>query len=280
MKSKIQITTIYLFILATSIQFISCKKDNSSTGSIVQAVTIDNATNSDTSLTSGLVAWYTFNGDILDHSGHNNNVTFNSAKPTSGKSGLHKTAYLFSGDTSYMVVPNSTSLNPLKISIYALIKPKGFYQGPCHANYVVAKEYTDYDNGRYLLGFGDQAFYNYEGCYDSVAIHHENFFGTYGDAGGAASGATDLSHYINPDHWYSLVYTFDGIYSKLYVNGMLVSKVIKSTTFNPNENPLYIGRNEDPNAPYYFNGVIDEVRIYKKALSANQVLALYNSTKN
>ncbi|MBV9961109.1 MAG: LamG domain-containing protein [Parafilimonas sp.] len=257
------------------IQLISCKKDNSA---IINANSpaVNNAV-ADSSLTKGLVAWYTFDGDALDHSGHHNNVTFNSAKPTKGKSGLAKTAYVFDGAGSYMEVPDAPTLNPLKISIYALIKPTDFYAGPCHANYVISKEYTDNDNGRYVLGFGDQAFYNYSGCYDSVAAHHENFFGTYGDGAATASGATDFDHYINVKKWYSVVYTFDGVYSKLYVNGTLVSKVVKYTTFTPNTNPLYIGRNEDPGNPYYFKGIIDEIRIYKRVLNASEVSELYNT---
>jgi len=59
-----------------------------------------------------LVAWYTFDGDIKDHSGNGNDVTFNNAKPTAGKGGTSNTAYLFNGTSNYMSVPNSASLNP------------------------------------------------------------------------------------------------------------------------------------------------------------------------
>lgn len=280
MKSKTQILTICGCALITLIGFFSCKKDNSDLSSAVNASNVDDViidTTSDSTLTKGLIAWYTFNGDVLDHSGHRNNVVFNSATPTRGKAGVAKTAYKFDGIASYMQVANSKSLNPQRISLYALIKPTGFYQGTCHGNYIISKEYSDADNGRYLLGFDDQLYYNYSGCFDTVATRYENFYGTYGDAGAAASGANDDDEYVRLNHWYSIVYTFDGIHSNLYVNGRLVNQVTKSTTFNANSNPVLFGKTPNPNYPYYFNGIIDEIRIYNRALKPTEVSELNNN---
>ena len=110
-----------------------------------------------------------------------------------------------------------------------------------------------------------------------MATRYENFYGTYGDAGGAAAGVNDDGEDVRLNHWYSIVYTYDGSHSKIYVNGILVSEVTKSTTFNANLNPLFLCRNEDPNYPYYFNGIVDEIRIYNRALKATEVQQLYNS---
>lgn len=284
MRIKTQSLAICLCLAIASMQFFSCKKDNTKIASANNDESIDNAvadTEADSSsLNNGLVAWYTFNGDILDHSGHNNNIIFNSATPAKGKSGLPRTAYRFDGISSYMQAKNKKSLNPLKISLYALVKPMGFYQGSCHGNHIISKQYSGNDNGRYYLGFDDQAYHNYAGCYDTVAYQYENFYGGYGAPAAGVSGANDLTQYIKLNKWYSLVYTFDGVYSKLYVNGVLVNKVTQSTTFTPNTNPLNIGRNTDPGYPYFFNGIIDEVRIYKRALPAAQVLELYNDNNN
>src|SRR5436305_2086595 len=121
MKSKTQIITLCLLMFA-SIQFVSCKKDNSTVTTVNRSGTVDNAITdsiTDSSLLKNLVAWYTFNGDVLDHSGHHNNVVFNSATPTRGKAGVAKTAYKFDGIANYMQVANSKSLNPQRISLYA-----------------------------------------------------------------------------------------------------------------------------------------------------------------
>ncbi len=279
MRTKTQTLATYLCALLITVQFFSCKKDDSSLTKPLNSETTANAisdSTSDSSLLRGLVAWYTFNGDVLDHSGNNNNVIFNSATPAKGKAGLAKTAYAFDGTSSYMQINNSNSINPVKISLYALVKPTGFYQGACHGNRILSKGDNDYDNGRYLLGYDDQPYYNWQGCDMPVQNNRENFYGSYGD-GSNASGATYFKNYIKLNNWYSLVYTFDGVYSKLYINGNLLSKVTMSTTFNASTNPLFIGRNQDPTFPYYFKGLIDELRIYKRVLNASEVAALSNN---
>jgi len=42
-------------------------------------------------------------------------------------------------------------------------------------------------------------------------------------------------------------------------------------TFTPNSNDIFIGKHENPLFPYYFNGVIDEIRIYNKAITNQQI---------
>lgn len=266
---------LLLVTVLCSAQIISCKKDELNAPAPVGTVSMDAAA-TDSSLAKGMVAWYTFNGDILDHSGNNNNVIFNSAKPAKGKAGLAKTAYVFDGTTSYMMANNSASLNSGKITLYALIKPTGFYQGKCHSNRIITKGNTDLDNGRYSLGFDDQPYYNYTGCdVPEVKTKFENFYGSFGN-GPFITGATDIYNYIKTNQWYSLVYTYDGTYSTLYINGVIVRKVAQSAAFTPNTTPLFIGRAGDTNYPYFFKGVIDEIRIYKRALNANEILRLYN----
>jgi hypothetical protein len=221
----------------------------------------------------GLIARFPFNGDALDHSGHNNNVIFNSARPAKGISGIAKTAYQFDGVSSYMEVANERSLNPYKISLYALFKPSGFYQGVCNSNRIISKGYNDFDDGRYVIGLDDMPHSNYEGCHEEVEEKFENFYAGFGD-GTNATGCLDTLEYIKRGKWYSVVYTFDGVYSKLYVNGKIVSKVARYTTFTANSNSVFIGRNQDPSYPYYFKGLIDEIRIYKRVLSPKEVKAL------
>jgi len=270
MTAKITPACICVTLIAFSFQLLSCKKDSTVGGD-------RNYTNSVNalidSLSTGLVAWYTFDGDALDHSGNNNNVVFNSAKPAKGKAGLPKTAYLFDG-TSYMKVANSTSLNPQKITLFAVIKPKGFWAGTCHDNRVISKGYNDTWSGRYTLGYNDQAFYNYTGCYDTVATKFENFVGSFGDGQGTAAGVVDNLDKVKLGRWYSIAFTYNGTYAKFYVDGILKAQASATTTFTPSTQEVCIGRNEDPGFPYSFNGLIDEIRIYKRALTASEIQQL------
>jgi len=281
MRVKTRITTTILALVVVSNQFNACKKDEGARSEANNSASVSNAnenTEIDSTLMNGLVAWYTFDGDVLDHSGHNNNIVFNSATPAKGQAGIPKTAYLFDGAGSYMQVANSTSLNPQKITLYAVVKLKGFWGGTCHDNRVISKGYNDTWNGRYTLGYNDQAFYNYAGCFDTVATKNQNFVGSFGDGQGTASGVVDNLENVKLGRWYSIAYTYNGTYSKFYVNGILRAQALKTTSFTPSTQDIFIGRNEDPAYPYYFNGLIDEIRIYRKALSAGEVSLLYNNS--
>lgn len=264
MKQKLNLAflTLAAAIILVSVQLTSCKKD-ANKQSNVAAVSTDNSVS-----IANLVAWYTFNGDTKDHSGNGNDVDFNTATPAPGKDGNPNTAYQFDGTGNYMTVPNSSSLNPSSaITVVAIVKPLGFYQGQCHSNRVVCKGFDDNDNGRYNIGYDDQPFWQYQGCDKEVKENKESFYASYGDGHGSAAGITDLAIHVKQGKWFTLAYTFDGKRSKFYVNGMLQASSVKSTTYTPNSNPLFIGRNQDPSFPYYFNGIIDEIRIYNTALS-------------
>jgi hypothetical protein len=59
------------------------------------------------------------------------------------------------------------------------------------------------------------------------------------------------------------------------LNGVGGSQVSNNYNINPNYQ-IYIGRNRDDTYPRYFNGSIDEVRIYNRSLNSSEVLDLYN----
>ncbi|HYJ64719.1 MAG TPA: LamG domain-containing protein, partial [Parafilimonas sp.] len=270
--------TINLLIfaaLAFSFQCMSCKKDQAINQNAIRTSSSDNIGIHGLPVDSSLVAWYTFTkGRLNDKSFYHNKIIFCSASPTVSRNGEDSGAYYFDGSSSYMSVKNNASLNPVgAISLAALVKPMGFYQGTCHSNRILNKEYNDVSNGRYVLGFDDQASYNYTGCFKPVKENREDFYSTYGNSGASASGVTDTD-YIRLGKWYTVVYTYSNSVSNLYINNKLAISDTISTSFTPNGYDLLIGKSLDPSYPYYFNGVIDEIRIYNRALSSDEVLGL------
>lgn len=258
MKSKTRILTICTCILIT---LFSCKKDNSDLISAVNAGNVDNAiadTTNDSTLTNALVAWYTFNGgDLSDQSGNGNNIVFCNATTTIGKKGIQRTAYLFNGHGNYMQVPNSSSLNPSsQITLAVLFKPKGYYTGASGNTRIFMKGNDDQSNGDYFLGFNTSAV----------------LYGTYGDNQFQSAGVSSSAYSFQLNKWYKLIYTFNGSVAKLYINGALVNKVEETAIFTPNNSPLRIGKTGRTDFPYFFNGAIDEIRIYNAGLTGSQVL--------
>ena len=82
---------------------------------------------------------------------------------------------------------------------------------------------------------------------------------------------------IVPGQWYHLVGTYDGSDQRLYVNAQLVAADKPAFTgIAAGHNRLAIGK-PFVGANSYFKGVIDEVCLYRKALTEKEIEALYNN---
>jgi len=88
----------------------------------------------------------------------------------------------------------------------------------------------------------------------------------------------NISSYDNK--WLYVVGKYDGTNNILYVDGKQVSSVVND--YEPSPNPLYIGQytwgtvGDNDGGPYYFNGLIDDVKIYNYALTPYQIAKEFN----
>jgi len=78
--------------------------------------------------------------------------------------------------------------------------------------------------------------------------------------------------------WKHIIATFDGTYIRVYIDGVLKATSDDFSACTPRNQNLYVwlGRLEDT---YRFNGIIDEVQIYNRALSQAEITALFNSLR-
>ncbi len=121
------------------------------------------------------------------------------------------------------------------------------------------------------------------------AIDHESQTGNregyavYVDAGGnlgferfvAAAGNSLQGPRVADGQWYYVVGTYDGAMLTFYVNGTVVATAADTRARAPLAAPLFLGAGETIK---YFDGVIDEVAIYAKALTAAQIAAHYRAS--
>jgi hypothetical protein len=227
-----------------------------------------------TNLSQGLMAYYPFNGNAMDESGNNNNPVFNSATLTADRLGNTNSAYHFNGVNSYIRVKNSPSLNSKnKISLSVWVKPTGFYYDICHASQILTKGSGNYLDGTYALRFDDALYTQGNGCSgdwlkDSV---HMNFRGT-------GTGLQAYSPFIKKNTWYNLVYINDGDTAKLYVDCELKYAVAFKEIFTNNED-LFIGKMDDDLFPFWLNADVDDIRIYNRALTTQEIKLLCYADK-
>jgi len=96
---------------------------------------------------------------------------------------------------------------------------------------------------------------------------------------GQRSGATVASiTFTNTlkDQWTHIVGTWNGSQIKIYQNGIIKGTTTQTFSLPTTSTSLLIGK--DPGSQY-FGGRIDEIRIYKRALSVTEILTMYNDLK-
>ncbi len=275
LRSLVGAAVVLFILLSFGTSVTSCKKEN--TVYIKDTLYLpDTATCNCYDLADGLVAYYNFNnGNLNDSSGRGNHIIFNNALKTADRFGRANNAYLFNGISSFMRVANSTSLNPGNaISLMAIVKMNGFNNGFCHGNQVFNKGRKDDTAGVYSLRVADLI----SDCYGKQDTSKETALGFYGNIGYRAK-VQDVKNFVRTGEWMSMVFTYDGMVSKFYINGQLRGVSEGNAVFTPTATDLLIGRAEDESHPYWWNGAIDEIRIYNKALAQEAVKQLNNQLK-
>ncbi|MBZ5676611.1 MAG: fibronectin type III domain-containing protein [Acidobacteriia bacterium] len=203
---------------------------------------------------SGLLAAYSFNEGagttVTDLSGNGNTGTLtNTAWTASGKYG---NGLVFNGTNSLVTINDSASLHlTTGMTLEAWVNPSTVSSAMRDVIYK--------SNDNYYL---------------EATTNHTGLPG-----GGGTFGATDVAAYgtapLAVNSWTHLAITYDGAALSLYVNGLQVATLAQSGTIATSTNPLQIGG--DTNLGQFFSGVIDEVRLYRVALTQAQILSDMNT---
>lgn len=231
----------------------------SSAGSNTQTKTINVAASAvglggSTSLAQSLVAAYRFDeagGSIVtDASGRNNHGTVTGAVPAVGKFG---NALKFNGINNWVTVNDSDSLDlSAGMTLEAWIKPTLIQRSS-----ILTKELIV---GGRVFGMNS---------YDDADLPSSII--NDGIAERVVAGNTQLP--INT--WTHLASTYDGSIQRLYINGQLAKSRVQTGKIKISGGNLRIGGNNF--ASEFFNGLIDEVKIYNRALTATEIQTDYGS---
>jgi hypothetical protein len=107
------------------------------------------------------------------------------------------------------------------------------------------------------------------------------------DNGGTAKKTYGTSLVQNTGSWRTFAFTFNAGTLKLYVNGVedtspeKITDTAMSSIFQNTDVPLSIGCIYSNTTPsLFYNGLLDEPRVFNTALSGSQILALHNAVFN
>jgi hypothetical protein len=118
-------------------------------------------------------------------------------------------------------------------------------------------------------------------AYGLAARASDNRFVFVADSNGSTTVSLMVSsNTFTPGLFYHVAVSYDGANFNLYVNGSLQGQLASASS--PTWGPIWsIGANpafaRNDGYPRTWNGVIDEVSIYNRALSATEIQAIYNA---
>lgn len=207
---------------------------------------------------SGLVGYWPFDEGsstkVIDQSGNGDNGTWNGTPAGSGSyygpGKVGNYAGAFNGSNDYVDFGNPTIL------------PSGY-------------------SPRTLCAWGEltsiPGSWGWMAAFGTAGTGEAMFIGTNGTTLYMGGYGNDISvaGFWKAGTWNFICNVYDGATAYLYANGTLLSSAAKS--WNLVHAYTYSGR--QVNGGEYWPGLVDDVRIYSRALSAAEVMALYNAEK-
>ena len=210
--------------------------------------------------TNGLVGYWPFNGNANDQSGNGNNGTVISGLLSNDRLGNANSSYYLNGQTDYITVPSVSSMLPNRLTLSVWIKIPSNYTGNNGIGPIIRARFYGY-----VLWFDSS-----NGSIINI-LHHNS----------SATTTTNTPSNINDNQWHQIVGTFDGTNNKLYLDGQLISTDVTTTLSNlyyVSDGPVAFGRdgNNPSTATAMYQGWIDDIGIWNRALSQQEITNMYN----
>jgi len=218
----------------------------------------------------GLVAWYQFGGDSQDKSGNQNHgVAEGNLTYIAGKMGK---AAKFDGRLGYITVPHHDNLNLQNMTLSAWVYD--YYHppyGPLGTSLILCKGMWSFNDEQkrqfeFSSSYGFNIGFAHFGLFNSKTQQWEILY------------SEDT---IPVNQWKYIAVTYDGHSQKIYIDGKLNNSrdAVISVFIPKNLAPLTIGagfRDDNDQPLNAKNGLIDDLRIYNRALSDSEIKQLYD----
>lgn len=211
------------------------------------------------SSTLDLIAYYPFDGNTNDYSGNTNTGSSFGGEYTQDRFGKASKAYSFNGNSQYIEVANSNSLElpSRQISFATWVKVNGFTKGIDNLDYaVLICKSNSLTNAQYRLALTK----------NGISVINN---GKLGSVSGSQNFALNT--------WYHVAGVIEDSLITYYLNGELIGSDVAPIAYGYSKNnKLYIGKDE-PGGVEYFDGALDETKIYARRLLAYEIQKMYKA---
>lgn len=205
-------------------------------------------------LEQGMVGYYPFNNNVLDLSNSNHNGTLNGALFTKDRFGKSNAALQFNGINQYLTLGNWFNYQEFTVSYWV-------NTGTTQANAYASLIENNHNGTRSWVS------------QQNSTINNQYFFGVVG------SPTNTINFSLDANTWAHITYVKANGYTKVFKNGVLVESVTYTGTIPyDGTQQLTVGAwfyNGQINR--FWNGVMDDIRIYNRALTDTDIIALYKS---
>ena len=229
--------------------------------------------NAQVNLEDGLIAYYPFNGNADDKSGNDYHGNVFGPILTTDKDGNEDSAYYFDGVDDFIQIPDHPNLRlsdgEFSVSFWTYIEN---FSNPNSLAFISKRDGLNHD-GYLFSAIGYDEVNNY-------ILGRLMFF---------SSGNTNINPFIesqtsvSSNNWYHIVITSstNSNSSKIYINGELDQEESALILNNSTSSDLFIGMDELTASGnyqccngYFFHGVMDDIRIYNRILTVDEILTL------
>jgi hypothetical protein len=232
-----------------------------------------------TNINEGLVAWYPFDGNLNDSSGLEQHASapYGPVSFGSDRSGQPGKAIELDGKKDVLTAPISRAaetLGSLSVSVYFKTNSSSIQNLICRRKKYECFQPQDFGGLSWTVNASSQREPHF------AVVSPEDISCETPRGIDAFTDVVYGMYKIETKEWYHLVCVFEGGLQRIYINGSLRQSLSRSfnTLRECNDNIYVIGGfvNE---LPTRFNGMIDDLRIYNRALGEEEILRLAKDFK-
>lgn len=211
---------------------------------------------------TGLVSWWPGDGNADDVNGVNPGILQGGA--TADQPGLVNAAFSFDGTNGLVMIPDSASLKPSQFTIEAWVKFDALQSKVTGAGagtqFLVHKQ--NHRSNDWFSAYALLKNASHRLTFDLISSNQTEV---------SLTTPTTLQTGL----WYHVVGVRGSNFAQLYVNGQFIQQATVNFPQDYGNYPLYFGTSGHPAYDGRLKGSLDEVTLYHRPLSSNEIAAIY-----